>query len=106
VWASLEAVGSPLRIGTTTYAEPAVRGHAELRVPVGALIENADGVELAVWVVDHDAVILRPVTLGTRDEAQAVVSSGVGVGERVVTRGVHSLHAGERVRVAEQGDAR
>lgn len=106
VWAALEARTSPLRIGTTTYAERAVQGRPELRVPVGALLENTDGVDLAVWVVDHDAVALRPVTLRTRDDAQAVVASGLRLGERVVTRGVHSLHAGQRVKVAEQGEAR
>jgi RND family efflux transporter MFP subunit len=106
VWASLEARPSPLRIGTTTYAERAVKGRAELRVPVGALVEHADGVDVGVWVVDHEAVVLHPVTLRTRDEGRAIVASGLQLGDRVVTRGVHSLHQGERVKVDEEGEVR
>lgn len=69
-------------------------------VPVGAIYDP--GHQPGVWVLDSkgSTVVFRSVKVGQLGEEDAVVTSGLQVGEPVVALGAHLLHAGQRVRVA------
>jgi RND family efflux transporter MFP subunit len=72
-------------------------------LPATALLDK-DGKSF-VWVVDpaKSAVVLREVTVAStvasRDEGTIAVTSGISAGQRIVIAGVHSLTAGEAVKV-------
>lgn len=74
-----------------------------LEVPPSALT-RADGLP-AVWVVDprSQTVSLRNVDVARYDPADVVISSGLEIGEVVVTAGVQVLRPGQKVRLL--GDA-
>ncbi|CAN2532297.1 Multidrug+resistance+protein+MdtA [Methylocapsa aurea] len=55
-----------------------------------------------VYVLNEDETVsMRPVTVGRQDEVQAVVASGLEVGEKVATTGFSRLVDGSQVRVIE-----
>ena len=59
-----------------------------------------------VYVVqDSNKVAIRPVTLAQQDEIQAVIETGLEVGERVVTTGFARLTAGAEVTVTNAEEA-
>lgn len=68
-------------------------------LPVTALFH--EGQQAAVWIVraGDDALELRRVTIARYNERTIVVSEGLKDGERVVLQGVHTVSAGEKVRV-------
>lgn len=68
-------------------------------LPATALLDR-DG-KVFVWVVDpaKSTVALREVVVASRDQDDAIVTSGITAGERIVIAGVHSLKAGQVVRV-------
>jgi multidrug efflux system membrane fusion protein len=49
--------------------------------------------------LQNDALELRRVTVARYNERTIVVSQGLNDGERVVLQGVHTVSAGEQVRV-------
>jgi len=58
--------------------------------------------EPAVWIVDaHDRLALRKVVVARYVDDGIAISEGLAAGDRVVTRGVHTLHAGDAVRIVE-----
>jgi len=72
-----------------------------VRVPASAIINNGDGV--AVWIVeDGTRVKRRPVTVQAFGQQEALVTSGLAEGERIVTLGVHILDEARAVRVVEE----
>ncbi len=76
-----------------------------LLVPMSAIFQQGD--KSALWVVAPDrSVSLRPVQVASYRDEGAVISSGISVGERIVTHGVHKLIVGEKIRVVEAGAAR
>ncbi len=68
-------------------------------LPVTSLFH--EGNAPAVWVVraGTDTLELRPVTVGRYDERTFSVTQGLQDGDRVVYQGVHTVSAGEHVRV-------
>jgi hypothetical protein len=54
-----------------------------------------------VFVIDEATSIIaeRPVTIASKDENSITLSSGLGPGTRVVTAGVNSLSAGQKVKI-------
>jgi multidrug efflux pump subunit AcrA (membrane-fusion protein) len=72
-------------------------GERKLRLPLTALYQQR-GVT-SVWVVDHGAVKLVPVTLGAPSGNDIVVASGLQPGQTVVTAGVNLLKNGQKVRI-------
>jgi membrane fusion protein, multidrug efflux system len=72
---------------------------ALISVPTSALFQ--DGQATAVWVVDpmHKTVAKRDISIHTADGNSAIVSSGITVGDIVVTAGIHELHAGQHVMI-------
>lgn len=71
-----------------------------IELPATALFH--DDAQPAVWIIDaHDRLELRTVTVARYVDAGVAISHGVAAGERVVVRGVHTLHAGDTVRIVE-----
>ena len=65
-------------------------------VPTAAVQRGPNG--MFVYVVrDDDTVAMRPVTMSLQDENLTVVTTGVKVGERVVTTSFNQLSDGKKV---------
>jgi membrane fusion protein, multidrug efflux system len=86
------------RLGSTVTVKLSKNQASTLRLPASAVLSK-DG-ETFVWVVDLPAstVSLHKVNV-LMDGADAQVSSGLAAGARVVTAGIHSLKAGQKVRL-------
>jgi RND family efflux transporter MFP subunit len=70
------------------------------RLPLSAILNRGNGP--AVYVVDENgALVQRPVAVSAYTEDAAIVTSGVGEGDRVVTLGAQKLEAGLKVRTVE-----
>lgn len=93
-----------LRIGMTGEAGLAFATDAvgALYVPAESVVSRPDATHF-VWVVNPqaDAVEERAVTIGPLTSSGLQIRSGLKPGEHVVTRGVHRLAAGTKVRVME-----
>jgi membrane fusion protein, multidrug efflux system len=74
-------------------------GPPQFRVPLTA-IDQRGGVA-RVWIYDGKTSKANPraVVVSTADKAYALISSGLGTGERVIVSGVHILHPGQAVRL-------
>lgn len=77
---------------------------ASARVPLSAITDQGQGP--GVWIIAADAsdeavVAWRPVTIDSLDDETAKVVAGLAGGDRFVAMGAHLLHAGDRVRIAE-----
>jgi RND family efflux transporter MFP subunit len=56
----------------------------------------------AMWIVDeHSQLVLREVGVARYVDEGVAIDRGLAPGDRVVTRGVHTLHAGDVVRIVE-----
>lgn len=100
VYLTLDDPPPAFRLGITisvTFSRPAA---AHVDLPVTAILDK-DG-KTFVWIVDPagNTVSLRAVTVSSRQNDQAVVTSGLSTGERIVTAGVHSLTPGQRIRAS------
>lgn len=83
-----------------TSAPPAaaVSDGPPITLPSTALFH--DGNQPAVWIVKaDDTLVLRRVRIARYGERTVTVAGGVQPGERVVWQGVHTVTAGEKVRV-------
>lgn len=68
------------------------------RVPIGALQDTGNG--SGVWLIGaDDKVSFAAVTVASLGQEEALLSSGVSPGQRVVALGAHLLHQGDSVRV-------
>jgi RND family efflux transporter MFP subunit len=87
------------RLGTTIAVSIMAPVSPRIDLPSAALVEQ-DG-KTFVWTVDprSKAVTLRAVRVAARMNSTVVVTEGVTAGDRVVTAGVHSLAAGQVVRL-------
>jgi RND family efflux transporter MFP subunit len=69
-------------------------------LPASALFHQ--GTQPAVWIVDAQSrLALREVGDVRYVDDGVTIGSGLGEGDRVVTRGVHTLHAGDAVRIVD-----
>lgn len=89
---------------TISLAPPETRKVA--RIPLSAILNEGQGPE--VFVVDRQNGVLerRKVELDVLDARDAVIRGGLADGDVVVTLGVHTLRAGQKVRTlteAKQG---
>ena len=101
VYLTLNDPPTAFRLGVTvsvTFSRP-VPPHIDL--PQTALLEK-DG-KTFVWVVDpaKSTVSQREVTVGSREGDAVAVTSGISAAERIVIAGVHSLTAGQQVKVPQ-----
>jgi len=69
-------------------------------VPTAAVQRGPAG--MFVYVVrDDNTASMRPVTVAQQDETQAVITTGVQAGDRVITTGFNQLSDGSRVAIGE-----
>ena len=97
-----EAASTPL--GSTVTIELLAKqdsGDRSVMLPVGAIYDRGNGP--GVWIVDNKSEVkFRPVTIASIGREEAVVSDGIGVGEKVVALGAHLLHEGQVVNAANK----
>ena len=95
---SLEDPPDGLRLGSTVTAKLIDGAKPRIDLPASAIL-NADG-KTSVWIVDPEAstVSLQPVSIAAHGDRVQILG-GLSEGARVVTAGVHSLAAGQHVRV-------
>ena len=94
-------------LGATVYVVPqafARSGVDVIKLPTSAL--KQDGKTTAVWVLDMASMTVKsqPVVIATADGNEAVVSSGLKPGMKVVSAGVHVLQAGQKVTIYKDKD--
>ena len=100
---TLAAPEPQVRLGMTAQiafaATQTLAGQDPITLPVTSLFH--DGQSPAVWVVraGSDTLELRRVTVGRYNERTFSVTQGLLAGDRVVYQGVHTVSAGEHVRV-------
>ncbi|MCS7173641.1 MAG: efflux RND transporter periplasmic adaptor subunit [Armatimonadetes bacterium] len=88
-----------MRVGTAVDVEFVLdRVPQALLVPAEAVVEAGDG-SAHVYLVEDGVLRRRPVVLGQRNEAQAVVRQGLREGELVALADPQVLREGLRVRV-------
>lgn len=93
----------------STVAIDIPNGHATptLQVPIGALFDPGKGA--GVWLVKEQGgqpqVTWHAVQLAGLGEDAAFIAGGLAAGDRVVALGVHLLHEGESVRLADSSAA-
>jgi RND family efflux transporter MFP subunit len=96
-----EAAKAPLGATVTVWlSADAISTGGALQVPLGAIFDN--GHSTGVWIIDQatSTVVRRPVQVSRLGKESAVVT-GLAAGDIVVALGAHLLHAGEKVRVAQ-----
>ena len=70
----------------------------QIFVPASAIVGNPDGTK-HVWVVEGGSVVKsRKVDIGSLSSIGVLIKDGLKIGETVVTRGVHSLKEGMKVK--------
>ncbi|MCD2514040.1 efflux RND transporter periplasmic adaptor subunit [Acidovorax sp. D4N7] len=89
-------------LGATVHARPEGLGAASqpvIKLPTTALQQHGGG--SAVWIFDADSssVRLQPVTMGSADGNEVVITQGLAPGMRVVATGGHVLSPGQKVTV-------
>ena len=87
-------------LGMTATVMLARDGDAVARLPLGAVINRGTG-PLVYVVEDNGTLARRPVTISSVSEDAVIVTSGLNVGDQVVTLGVHKLDPGTKVRTVE-----
>jgi membrane fusion protein, multidrug efflux system len=89
-----------MRLGSTITAKPSNIHSSALRVPASAVLKQ--GTESFLWVIDTptSTVSLQKVDV-SEDEGGIRVTSGVSIGTRIVTAGIHSLKQGQQVRIEQ-----
>jgi membrane fusion protein, multidrug efflux system len=88
-----------MRLGATVTGRLETDAVPIIEIPATALTKFNQ--QPAVWIVDpsNRTVSIRNIDVLRFEEAQVVVSQGLGVGELVVTAGVQALHPGQQVRI-------
>ncbi|MCA1771239.1 MAG: efflux RND transporter periplasmic adaptor subunit [Halomonas sp.] len=98
---ALNTEGPALRLGDVLRASFATSAKPDLiALPSAALRPG----EQVWWVDDDDRLQRSHVTLAYRGQDQALVSSGLADGRRVVTAGLAQPSEGQRVRVRQRDD--
>lgn len=97
---SLLDVNQQMPLGLSATVRFKTGGDTAQSIPLTAIFQQ--GQQTAVWVINKDgAVNLRPVSVARYGDQDAFVTTGLVAGERIVAAGVHKLHEGEQVRVAD-----
>jgi multidrug efflux pump subunit AcrA (membrane-fusion protein) len=88
-----------MRLGATVTGRLETDAVPVIEIPATALTRSNQ--QPAVWIVDPSSrtVSIRNVDVLRYEQAQVVVSQGLGSGEIVVTAGVQALHPGQKVRL-------
>jgi RND family efflux transporter MFP subunit len=99
---TIENTDDTVALGMTATVTLSHGGAAAVaKLPLAAVLNRGTGP--SVYVIGKaDALELRPVTVASFTADAALVTSGVNAGERVVTLGVQTLAAGQRVRTIDE----
>lgn len=92
---------SQMRFGMSVGGRLKTDAGLAVALPLSALFES-NGAP-AVWVFDQQTanLSLRPITLARYEANTMIVASGLAKGDIVVTAGVNTLQAGQKVRLAD-----
>lgn len=97
---SLLDVSQQMPLGLSATVRFKTGGETAWAVPLTAIFQQ--GQQTAVWVINKDsAVNLRPISVARYGDRDAFIMTGLAGGERIVAAGVHKLHEGEQVRLAD-----
>jgi membrane fusion protein, multidrug efflux system len=91
-----------LQLGQTVTALVALpRRDAAARLPLSAVMQQQG--QPAVWLLDRNTmtVKIQPVVVAGADGNAVLVASGLSAGQTVVTAGVHTLTAGQKVKLVD-----
>ena len=100
---TLDETPQAFRLGTSISVSLSSAVAPRSEIPVSAL-QDVDG-KTRVWIVDTQQKVVNPreVQVLQRGQGSVLLASGVQPGERVVTAGVNSLKAGQKVMIDEDG---
>lgn len=99
------ALGMTARVRFVSSTGSGQAGSGGFIVPLTAIFQQGD--KAAVWIVAADrSISLRPVQVAAWRDDGAVITGGLGGGERIVSAGVHRVVAGEKIRLLESGNAK
>ena len=87
-------------LGMTAVVTLSYETDETAKLPLSAIVNRGNGPSVYV-VADDGELALRPVTVASFTENEALVTSGVRDGDKVVTLGVQKLDEGRRVRIVE-----
>ncbi|MGE5489792.1 MAG: efflux RND transporter periplasmic adaptor subunit [Actinomycetota bacterium] len=97
---SLLDVSQQMPLGLSATVRFKTGGDTAQAIPLTAIFQQ--GQQTAVWMITKDATLnLRPVSVARYGDQAAFITAGLTAGERIVAAGVHKLHEGEQVRLAE-----
>jgi RND family efflux transporter MFP subunit len=98
---ALENPPETFRLGSIVTATLQSGATPHIELPPSAIVDS--GGAASVWVVDPagDSVSLRSIAIASRDGGAIEVADGLAPGTRVVIAGVHSLTAGQKVRILD-----
>ncbi len=99
---TLDQASASFRLGTIVMASLTTTVAPKIVLPASALLER-DG-KTMVWVVDPSSktVSSREIEIGSRSGQSVQIVDGLASGMRVVTAGVNSLSAGQRVKIPDE----
>jgi membrane fusion protein, multidrug efflux system len=102
---TLDNPPAAFRLGSMITATRQIPAQPAVVLPLSALLEKDDGT--SVWIVDPatKTVHAQAVTIVARN-AYSFTVSNIADGALVVTAGVHSLTAGEKVQLPQEGAER
>ena len=94
---SIADAGADVMLGMTATVSISTDPAKVASLPLSAILDEGQGP--SVWIVDSNGTLMqRRITVARYGERDAIVTTGLTDGERVVTMGVQMLSAGQRVR--------
>jgi membrane fusion protein, multidrug efflux system len=97
---SLPQTGKEVKLGMTAYVSFVARSASGIiKLPLSAMFQEKN--ITSVWVVDKGVVQLIPVTVAGISGNDLLIGSGLQLGQKVVTAGVHVLKPGQKVKILE-----
>jgi RND family efflux transporter MFP subunit len=95
---TIAAPDGAMRLGMSATLALTMLKPAVASVPISSLFDEGEGPSL--WIVDpaSNSVSLKPVTIAAFEGDRALIATGIGGGETIVTAGVHKLEPGQKVR--------
>lgn len=99
----LENAPAGMLLGSIVSGRVTIEGDPLIVVPSSALATTEGNP--ALWVVDPatSTVALRPIRIARHEPDSVVVAEGLAPGDTVVTAGVQTLRAGQKVRILGEG---
>jgi membrane fusion protein, multidrug efflux system len=90
-------------LGSIVSGRVKVEGDPLIVVPASALATSEGSP--ALWIVDpaNSTVSLRPIRIARHEPDSVIVAEGLAPGDTVVTAGVQTLRAGQKVRILGEG---